>query len=488
MATLARTTLVVPVTFAEASPGGSAGRAEALARRTFPTRGLTEAPAPMWHPKSPPERLENLDHLAPAFQLVLGAGAGPSGAYPWTPRWLRLNDPMIDGLLADARPNGGRAAPVPRLRRVDLHLYPLDVGLFSLLFDWPGDVDPGAVRDALPALVSLRDRQHGWRFGPAEGPRPEQLARLPEALRGAHLPDARVPLATLLDWLLDPDATDPPPRVEGRRAFAHTSLFLAERPSDAELHALLYGLRRAADARQPPPAEPSPREAVIALRANRVATLAREGAALVGWPQAGTDPAFEQAFFRKRAHALYLHLLLHAHAEQATLGRLARDAAVEAGGLGSPDTVAQRRDHLFDLARRMTTYTLSMVGDDPGGTTDYGTWFRAAREALGIPATLAEVRAEVRELFELVEAAYEREQQRSAAEAGRREEAFHRAVTVFGTTIGAAGLATGIFGVNLPFPWPGTGALAWTGWLAFLAVLALTVAVTHRILKPRGDA
>ncbi len=457
-AVVARTALVVRVEWNDLHGVDNAARSASLLRREIRARDgkaqafwaeITQAPA-------------GVDELDPSFQSVLGLRSdGPSGS-PWSAVALRATRAVVDAALADSRLVGRRrdeARLRPVVKDVDLMLFPLAAGALVLHIDW---VSQAGERVSVTELInSLSHARHvhksdyGWAFDRAVGN--SQWLQLSGPLLEARPGCGAATLADIADWLLvsaEESPHEPPRRVgPSRNAFHQTAVVLDATTPPEHLDDLLFVLRRGARADNvAPPAGTGP-DRVLATRGNRRIGLSREGCVQVSW----LDPAANTEFERNQApqrfgSGVYFYLMLHAQAERATLARLAADAQGPARSLTDIHAVVDQRDALFELARESARYSLALVGDDCGGTSDYAWFFREVRDVLGTGPQLAEVRAEIASLFELVEAA----QSQREADAQAKIAALGGAAVPFG-------IVTGVLGVNGP---PGSNAAQWWGLLA----------------------
>lgn len=461
----ALTTLLVPVTWGDDRPAFD--RAQRLLSRSF---GAVR----FWDPGDARRASQGVEELAPAFRELLHFRTGErTDGERWRGWRLCLSPAVMSGLLAAPALLGRRGErwPAPKVVSVELYLFPMGAAVLALQFDWTAGPDPisslSELVRRLAALTVLSDGdegRQGWTF--EEVSANTRAAAMPAALKAA-LDGGAAHLRTLIDYLLVVPQEDPaaPHRrcPTGRHLTHHSAVTLSGPPASPDrLDALLWWLRGASDARhRPPPLSEVDRHQP---RSNRRLSYCREGCIALNWPDGEDSRQFEVESWAQRFQVVYLLLSVHVHAERATLLTLAAEAARLAADLDGPDKTANRRDDIYALAQRMTRYTLSMVGDDPGGRTEYAAHFRAVRETLGVPAALAEVRAELDELFHLVEAARGIVAERAQVERDRHERAFHRRATLLGVILGPATLVTGIFGANLHPELP-IGAWGMSFWL-----------------------
>ncbi len=471
--TAARTALILRLDWSPDGAGpveSNRARADGLCARTFPTR--PGAAKPVWEPHE--DTPFGIDELDPMFRAVIGNDGRDS---PWRAVWLRAARHVTDGILGDAEvvdAAGKVRFRGPRIENVDLALFPLATGALVFHLDWRAaggaSLTVAELVERLAAICRIRGGSRGWRFGTR--PSEAQLAHLPARLRGAFGDGAGAALAELADWLLlqARDPVDAPPLRTGttRHAVHQTALVTGEAPSPAELDRALFHLRRAVPETHQPPPEPGA-DRVLATAGNRRIAISRDGCVHLAWPAGSrwNEGSFDTDDLPRRfAAGVYLRLALHTLAERRTLATLSEEAQGRGAYLDDIESVAARREDLFELARRAAQYSLSMVGDDPGGRAQYAAFFGAVREVLGIPAQLAEVRAKVSELFELVETAQQ-----------WREADFQAKIAGLGAYAVPFGILCGLLGINPP---PGFGLGAWLALVGGTTVASGVIALTVR--------
>jgi hypothetical protein len=435
----AKTSLVVEFSWHAEGPAACSGAdieefAKSLRRRQFTPRNDDRTNTRFWCEASPPDEILEVAELDPAFQSLLGFGARSAGAasneeaVPWRAWWLRAERHVVDGLFAPSVSIGRDKKPKPlpaRLVDVDVFLFPLQTG--ALVFHWEWDVaalpDLGRLAGHLAALRRI-DRSSPIRM--TGQPDALQSLLMPPALAAAFGEGAKpTTLAAIANWMLAlpaDDPTSPPDRVGSTRyGFPCTSVVLDERPDEAELQRRLFQLRRGADDTYVEPDAGSGPDATLQTRGNRRLVQSRDGFASLSWLLEGVNRDFEVSNWPSKFHGIYFLLTVATLSERATLAQLSAEAARLAAGLGSVEQLALERPRLLALAQKMARYTLSMVGDDPGGLADYAWFFREARATLGIPGQLEEARREIGEVFSLVETAYEEVRRRQAEEVVREQ-------------------------------------------------------------------
>ena len=247
-----------------------------------------------------------------------------------------------------------------------------------------------------------------------------------------------------------------------RYAALHSVVVLEdERPKDAD--EIVWRLARGYRPHYLPPETGSDTHGNLMqrleLRGDRMVAICREGAACLAWRDPRARDAFTAGTWTHKWLSIYLSLCLHARVERFSVGRLAAEIASFAPDLDSAEH--REPEAVHDALRRIVQYTALMTVEDAGGLTDYARVFRACRSALCTASVLAELRAQVRELFDVVVAEY-------ALRRTRIEARVQRAINV----LGSAGVAVGSGGalVNVaPFrDWD-----AWGFWIPFGLVGAI---------------
>lgn len=450
------------------------------------------------------------EHLAPALRALLGEAGGSAGV-----RWYTLDDTARGRLLGHLRLAGGGEA-VPEVEDVHVVVYPLGVAFCVFRVAWAGlrTLDD-AVDVTFAARVARADRRSpGWTVS---APPP---AGLSEAVREARLRAAAafgplapalagepVTLHELVVWLVGPSLH--PTR---RDAVPHTSVVLAEEPTAAALGRAAWRLRRGygRDYVTPPPDAEGP-DRTLRPRGNRLVAVSRDGAVAIGWPADGDSLAFETDAWPARFVGVWLLLHLQVLSERATLASLSEAVPQHVRALaaaGSGDAARRARDDLARLVERMVHYSAAISTEDCGGLGDQVEFYGALRGVNGIGAQRAELRAEIGELFGLVEARHhqaeaqahreaddERRRQADAAVEAERLELRARELdraatqrlqdtaTFLGLPLLIVSLVSGILGMNYR---PGEPAFVWvTSVAVLLGVLVTAVALRHT--RPRAE-
>ncbi len=427
---------------------------------------------------------DEMSSLSPAFRQVI-RGSDKAGAVgsapPWTVERWKLDD-ACRARLFDGFTKGSEECKfldqAEGVHEVNLHLYGEMAGVLSLHVNWlpVGACDQEYERDLTSLQTIFRARTEAAN----EDRKWQSRSGADSACGDCGIPGLEEPRTLLwrILWLLAlPESNDVIPTRRGALAMGHTSLLFKTQPDEETLQGCMFSFRRGGDASFLPPGRPAEGDTVVQLRANRWLASAREGSVAMGWLALRADAEFERKWFTERYHGLYLLLAIHAHAEYVTLASLAHEAtdktrmlAPTHAGEGDAHSALSSKDlnDVVELTRKMTRYTVAMVGDDPGGFTDHALFFRATRRNLGTPELLAEVRTELQELTVLVRT----EVERSASE---RDKRFQRDVTRYGVTLSVLGVVTGIGGMNIPpcNPWwwfPTLGILAVVGFGAYTLV------------------
>lgn len=418
------------------------------------------AGAPLWRRlDGPPASLTaetGFEHLAPTVRALLGQG---EGAFRMS--WFAL-DPAVSGrLVGKLHPIDGPAVDIDP---PSLVACPLGSGF--LLLSGQGAAEPAA--DLVELVFRLRtadrDRRHpGWRLGspPPEAAKEARAAAVAAfGTLAAALMGEPLYLGELVDWLVHGFAE----RSRGD-AIVHVAATVPRPPDAATAERTCWHLGRGYSAAyQAPPAVP-----VSWPRGNRVLSLSRDGAAALAWAAEGAAGDFELAEFPRRFATTWLALHLLVLTEGAALADLSAQVQGRVGALSAArDPAARRaaRDELGLLVEEMIRYSAAISTEDCGGLSDHVDFYDALRRVHGIHAQRAELRAEVTEIFGLVEArlreaeaeARERTEAIERLEARARELEREQEVRFQGLVgrigVPALGLTvvSGLFGMNLTFP------------------------------------
>ncbi len=315
--------------------------------------------------------------------------------------------------------------------------------------------------------------------------KPRVVDYLPTPINASviHQVSHGVALQELLVWLVGKALKLPKEDPPAYRYVAHhTAVVLGKPPSDeGQAHAVLFHLQRAVHAEYVPPPPGATPWAPLRARGNRWLAVGQEGTASLTWPDGKTLSYFDREQWPGRFHSVYFVLALHARMERTmlskTLTRIAGFGSVLGARLRDGKEVdAVLREELDELIRDITVHSAGLVSEDAGGVTDYAWFYRALRDALGVPSVLAELRREAEGLDTLV-----RQVQ------ARQEERFRRVVE----HVGLFGLVVGLIGTFGSVTFTGTLGhqivqfLEAAAWPISLAALTLLCAVSWRYLTRR---
>ena len=452
----------------------AAGPAAGAARNSGSTAAVGNPPERAW--RNTTER-----------RIVAAARRGEE----WSAVALRLSSAPLALLAAPYVGTGKRRVPLGDLIRAHLMLFPLDTGALIVeveISEEYSDLESASceVADRLARAVALDDgqadgkasRKRGWSFGdPHETDtvaRDAQVDRLPAALQNAFPRRTSIvdtgehdgervstavgcaTLRDLADWLCDPAPTAGSGLVSlprgGTSAVTQTLLLWPDPVDDAATidRSLLRLARRRGDANDPPAL---PIDEALDTRwsasARRHLLVSRDGVAAISVATA-TAPQVERDNWPSSFIDGYGWLYGHCWAERLTLSQLAlrTSAFVAKVPLDSATIDEDTREEAQKLVHLLVRYSATLVGDDPGGHHDLARFFRAVRRALGTPDQLEEIRAEVRELADLVEKGYERRMVELQQQRADSADELNRLVSVVGIAGAVAATITGVFGMN----------------------------------------
>lgn len=516
----ARSACVLSFRWDTTAPGGLEGVLDALVRLPAPPGEQDPEPEPRWLAQPDlPDVLKGgpaFRDLSPTIRAALAGSPGP--------RWLALGDVARARLFRRPRlgREGGRAWLAVDLR-ADLVVHAQGTALLVLSFGWGADDDGPLTLDDLVEAVFLARvaeadwRAPGWRLGEARvlGPRADLAAVEQARARRARF-DPRVAASLEGEPIgLDDLARALVPESTGlvlarRHAVVHSAVVLDAAPASDALRDAAWRLRRGYDATYLPPPDPTRDDVVLQPRANRLIGISRDGAASLSW----TSPArggYERESWAARFTRLYLLLHLHVLAERGALSALAAEVQGRVGEVGAsrdPESARAARDALTGSVERLVQYSVAVSTEECGGLADHEAFYRALRTVHGIREQRAELRAEVAEVFGLVEARYREAEEASrrraeararavevaSAELGeveqRRTARLERLVGVAGTLALVFSTVSGLLGMNIA----GAGGVELWTLPAFWAVVGVAVAaaagvagVVWLVLRPGRD-
>ncbi len=440
-------------------------------RQALPGMKLPGQAAPAWRELGPEADDEGtraaIDELdAGLADVVRYSGSGRDGREKtgWVAHRYRLTDEAKAALgLPEwwfVEREGGRSLQMPSWGAVDVIFFPLEVAFLVIHLDWTSG--KGAVDSVEGICKGLDEARHltianggrirvdtvsvGQKAPPAAVEKANEGARArAAALRSLGLAmtaSNEFDLSAVTRLLLGERPGGPTEAGEieflSHYAFCVSAVHLAAPVEPAYRRQLAFCLRRGYDPdRYPVGPEDRPDE-VFWPRAGRNIGVAREGVASLGDPEDWVE-------FPNRFATVYSRLALHALAERASLSTLSRRiSAIAHANWEGADAEANLRKG----AREATRYTLTMVMEDPGGLTDHAHFFRSAREALGTPEQLEEVREEIRELLSTVGADADRQRADETHVRDERERTFQRRISKVGAYASVGAVATGVLGMN----------------------------------------
>lgn len=440
-------------------------------RRALDTMNLPGQAAPAWRELGPESDDEGtcaaIDELDAGLADVVRYGSGGEDGERQT-GWVAHRYRLSDGAMAAlglpewwfVEREGTRSLQMPTWAAVDVIFFPLEVAFLVVHLNW--SAGKGKAESVEAICRGLDEARHltvanGGRIrvdtvsvGEKAPPAAVEKAHEGASARAAALRSLGLAMTAANEFDLSAVARlllgefDGGPARPGEieflshYAYCVSAVRLAERVTPDYRRQLAFCLRRGYDpARYPVGPEDKPDE-VFWPRAGRSIGLAREGVASLGDPEDWIE-------FPNRFATVYSRLALHALAERASLSTLSRriSAIAHTNWQG-----ANADTKLREGAREATRYTLTMVVEDPGGLTDHAHFFRSARDVLGTPEQLAEVREEIRELLSTVGADAERQRATEAHARDERERIFQRNVSHVAAFASAIGVVAGLLGMN----------------------------------------
>lgn len=336
-----------------------------------------------------------------------------------------------------------------RVDSVDVTIFPLGTAVMKIFFKWIFDGKPFSANDLYSWLFFSKIRHvidgsfYGWilNYRKSINDSPTEIERkVLKKYYGKHIVKSMcnnysISLTALGNWLLnDPNGDMDSPLVRlgtfEKRCYHHTFVSLKRPPPQHKIAEMLFYLCHAHGEKNGELHVPSldneqvgtaSNQTTLQSRLNRYISVSREGSIFLSWPR--KDNYRESDFVDlewQREIKIYRILAIRALGEKSILLQLSKLSSYSGTLLkhvrdSHVDDLNRIRKRLFYFANLMTRYTLQMLNDDCGGSSEFTYYFTTIRQIFRIKEQRLELRDEIHDVLNLIEKSF-LEQKRKVTE------------------------------------------------------------------------